>query len=116
MAERIVQRTYLEIDDGLLEAVRKAAAEQGRDEREVIEEALRRYLEAPSDPLVESLRREQEQRRERRFMELLDRMSSRFDLDEDEAMNLATAEIRAMREERRQALAREREEGKPSES
>lgn len=116
MAERIVQRSYLEIDDNLLETVRKMAAEQGRDEREVIEEALRRYLEAPSDSLVEPLRREQEQRRERGFMELLDRMSSRFDLDEDEAMDLATAEIRAMREERRQVSAREREEGKPSES
>ena len=102
-----MQRAYLGIDEELLEAVRKLAAEQGRDEREVIEEALRRYLDAPPASLVEALRREQEQKRERGFMALLDRMSSRFDLDEDEAMELATAEIRAMREERLAARKRE---------
>ena len=47
------------IDDRLLEAVRKEAAEQGRDERALIDEAVRRYLDAPSASLVESLRREQ---------------------------------------------------------
>ncbi len=104
-----MQRSYLEIDDGLLEAVRRRAAEQDRDEREVIEEALRRYLDAPPASVVESLRREQELRREHGFMALLDRMNSRFDLDEDEAMDLATSEIRAMREERRQATVRKRE-------
>ncbi len=103
-----MQRSYSQIDEELLEAIRHLAAEQGRDEREVIEDALRRYLEAPPVSIVEFLRREQEQRQERGFMALLDRMSSRFDLDEDEAMELATAEIRAMREERREA-ARERE-------
>ena len=103
-----MQRSYLEIADELLEAVRQLAAEQGRDEREVIEDALRRYLDAPPTSIVEALRREQEQRRERGLMALLDRMSSRFELDEDEAMDLATSEIRAMREERREAT-RERE-------
>lgn len=102
------QRTYMEIDERLLEAVRKVAAEQDRDEREVIEEAVRRYLDAPYKSLAESLRREQELRQERGFIELLDRMSSRFGLDEGEAMDLATTEIRAMREER--SAAREREE------
>ena len=106
-----MQLSYLQIDDELLEAVRGRAAEQDRDEREVIEEALRRYLEAPPDSPVESLRREQELRRERGFVALLDRMNGRFDLDEDEAMDLATAEIRAMREERFQATAPEPEGG-----
>ncbi len=105
-----MQRSYLEIDDELLEALRKRAADEERGEREVIEEALRRYLDAPLASVVESLRREQELRREHGFMALLDRMNSRFDLDEDEAMDLATAEIRAMWEERRQA-ARELEGG-----
>ena len=108
-----MQLSYLQIDDELLEAVRERASEQDRDEREVIEEAIRRYLDAPPASPVESLRREQELRRERGFMALLDRMNSRFDLDEDEAMDLATSEIRAMREERRQATAREREGDQP---
>ena len=103
------QRSYLGIDDALLESVRKVSAEQGRDEREVIEEAVRRYIDPPSAPLVESLRREREQEHDRGFAQLLERMSGRFDLDEDEAMDLATAEIRAMREERRRAAAMERE-------
>lgn len=93
----------MEIDDRLLEAVRKVAAEQDRNEREVIEEAIRRYLDAPPASLVESFRREQKLRQEREFVALLDRMSSRFDLDEDEAIDLANAELRAMREERNTA-------------
>jgi hypothetical protein len=103
------QRNYMEIDDRLLEAVRKVAAEQGRDERALIDEAVRRYLDAPSASLVESLRREQELRQEREFVALLGRMSSRFDLDEDEALALANTEIRAMYEERRAARVREEE-------
>jgi CheY-like chemotaxis protein len=107
-----MQRSYLGIDNELLEAVRRLAAEQDRDEREVIEEALRNHLieaEAPTSGALKRLRREQEQQRERDFVVLLDRMSSRFDLSEDAAMDLATSEIQAMREERRQQAARERE-------
>lgn len=92
------QRSYMGIDGDLLQAVRKVAVEQGRVERDVIEDAVRRYLDSPS---VEYFRREREQRKENGFLSLLDRMGSRFDLDEDEAMDLANAEIRAMREERR---------------
>jgi hypothetical protein len=68
------QRNYMEIDDKLLAAVRTAAAEQGHDERALIEEAVRRYLEDPSASLVESLRREQELHKEREFVALLDYM------------------------------------------
>ena len=103
------QRNYTEIDDRLLEAVRKEAAEQGRDERALIDEAVRRYLDAPSASLVESLRRVQELSQEREFGALLDRMSIRFDLEEDEAMDLVNTEIRAMYEERRAAREREGE-------
>jgi hypothetical protein len=103
------QRSYVGIDEVLLEDVRRVAAEQGRDEREVIEEAVRRYVDPPSASLAESLRRERDQERDRAFAELLERMSGRFDLDEDAAMDLATSEIRAMREERRRATAPERE-------
>lgn len=103
------QRTYMGIDDRLLEAVRKMAAEQGRDEREVIEEAVRRYLDAPAESFVEAFRREQELTQQRDFVALLERMSSSFDLDEDEAMDLATGELRAMREEQRAARRLEEE-------
>jgi hypothetical protein len=96
-----VQRTYTEIDDELLEAVRKVAAEQDRDERDVIEEAIRRYLDAPATSPIESLRQEQSHRETRRFVTLLDRMGSRFDFDEDEATDVANAELHAIQEERR---------------
>jgi hypothetical protein len=105
----VQQRTYMEIDDNLLEVVRKVAAEQGRDERALIDEAVRRYLDAPATSLVESLRQEQELRQESEFVALLDRMSSRVDLDGDEAMDLANTEIRALYEERRVARKREEE-------
>jgi hypothetical protein len=97
------------IDDRLLEAVRKMAAEQGRHEREVIEEAVRRYLDAPAVSFVEAFRREQELAQQRDFVALLERMSSSFDLDEDEAMDLATGELRAMRDEQRAARRLEEE-------
>jgi len=95
------QRNYTDIDDRLLGAVRKVAPEQGRDERAVIEEAIRRYLDAPATSPIESLRQKQPHRETRRFVAVLDRMGSRFDLDEDEATALANAELHAMREERR---------------
>ena len=96
-----MQRTYMEIDDELLEAVRRRAAEQGRAERDVIEEAIRRYLDGPATSPIEALQQEQVHRNTRRFVALLNRMGSRFELDEDEAMDLANAELHAMREERR---------------
>ena len=91
----------MEIDDELLEAVRRRATEQGRAERDVIEEAIRRYLDGPATSPIEALQQEQSHRKTRRFVALLDRMGSRFDLDEHEAMDLANAELHAMREERR---------------
>ena len=74
-----------EIDDGLLDGIRRLARDQGRPERELLDEAVRRYLER-SDP--------------RRFEELLEGMSSRFNLDDDEAERLAYEELHAMRRER----------------
>lgn len=77
-----------EIDSKLLSEIRKLAEEQGRSERELLDEALRHYLKR-SDP--------------RRFEELLEKMSSRFDLDEAEAERIAYEELYASRRERRQA-------------
>ncbi len=77
-----------EIDEKLLAEIRRLAQEQGRSERELLDEAVRRYLER-SDP--------------RCFEELLTKMSSRFDLDEDEAERIAYEELHAMRRERKAA-------------
>ncbi len=91
MAEK--QKT--EIDAGLLEELRRRAEEQGRLESELLEEAVRRYLER-SDP--------------RRFEELLERMErGRRErgvepLFEEEAMRLAVEEQHAWRRERREQV------------
>lgn len=72
----------VEIETRLVEELRRRAKEQGRSERELLDEAVRQYLER-SDP--------------RRFENLLRSMSSRFDLDEDEAERIAYEELHAMR-------------------
>lgn len=77
-----------EIDDKLLAEIRRLAKEQDRSERDLLDEAVRSYLER-SDP--------------RRFEELLEAMSSRFDLDEEEAERVAYEELHAMRRERKAA-------------
>ncbi len=86
----VAEKQKTEIDAGLLEELRRRAKELGRPEGELLDEAVRRYLER-SDP--------------GRFEELLDRMSSRFDLDEDEAMKIAYEELHAMRREKRERRA-----------
>lgn len=110
MAER--QRT--EIDARLLEAVRELANRQGRPEGAVIEEAVASYL-AQRYPGTDwariahdtfgvdivAIRAEPSKDSERSPLpSLLDRMSRRFDLDEDEAMRIAVQEQHPHREER----------------
>ncbi len=56
----------------------------GRPEYEVVEEALRRYLADDGDRLEDVVRR----------------IQARGDLDEDQSLNLAYSELRAVREER----------------
>lgn len=110
MAER--QRT--EIDAGLLRAVRELAEKQGRPEGAVIEEAVASYLaqQYPGTAWariahdafgvdVATVRVEQTEEPERPPLPyFLDRMSDRFDLDEDEAMRVAVEEQHAFRAER----------------
>jgi archaellum biogenesis protein FlaJ (TadC family) len=86
----VAEKQRTEIDAGLLAELRRRAKELGRSEGDLLDEAVRRYLER-GDP--------------RRFEELLDRMSSRFDLDEDEAMKIAYEELHAMRRENRERRA-----------
>ena len=113
-----MERQRTEISAELLAAVRELAEAQGRSEAEGLEEAvagylstLRRrgtldladvgrpireiYVEPPEEP----------RRRSGGFLALLDRMSSRFDLDGDEAMRVAVEEQQAFRRERRRQEA-----------
>lgn len=76
---------HTEIDETLLGQLRELASEQGRSERELLDEAVMSYLQR-SDP--------------RRFEELLERMTSRFELTDEEAMRIADEELHAMRRER----------------
>ncbi len=104
----------------LLRILRHLADEQGRPESAILEDAVVRYLrelgveeddldigrpirrvrigpvEEPSPPPLDP------------FLALLDRMSSRFDLDEDEAMRIAVEEQQAFRRERSEREGTER--------
>ncbi len=86
MAEK--QKT--EIDARLLKELRHRAEQQGRPETEVLEEAVRRYLDAPRT-LAELFDRAAQWQREHGVESLTD----------EEAMKLANEELHAMRRERR---------------
>jgi hypothetical protein len=71
------------LDPDVLRAARVAAARAGKRDSDVVEEALREYL----------------------GLAVIDRIRSKADLDEDEAMRLAYEELHAMRRERRETAA-----------
>ncbi len=75
--------TTLYLDDELFQAAAERAARTGRAPRDVIEEALRRYL-----GLETTVRR----------------IQARGDLDEDESLALAYRELDAYRAERAKAM------------
>ncbi len=87
-----MERTEARIDRGLVERAREAARREGRGESELIEDALRRYLDLES-----------EARRPVTFSELTDRASERRkrlgepELSEEEAMRIAVEEQHAAR-------------------
>lgn len=111
MADR--QRT--EINAELLRVVRLEAERQGRPEAAVLEEAVVAYLSArypgtsweeiASEALGANVAEvhigPSRDRPRGPLPALLNRMSSRFDLDEDEAMRMAVEEQHAFREERK---------------
>ncbi len=76
----------VELDDRMLAVVRKLAVDEGVSESQVLIDALRRYFGL-------------------RGLAVLDRVAARQEtpLSDKEAMVLATSELRAMREERKQA-------------
>jgi hypothetical protein len=100
----------VEISARLLQLISSIARQQGRAEEEVLEEAVVRYLremgvedadigrqigEIYAEPLEDPYRSRDP------FLALLGRMRSRFELDPDEAMQIAVREQHAARQERR---------------
>lgn len=84
-----MERTETKMDRELLEALRRRAAEEGRDEYEVLEDAARSYLERSLASITELVERARE-RRERAGIP---------ELSEEEAMRIAVAEQHAHRSE-----------------
>ncbi len=86
---KMAERQSTEVSADLLEALRRRAEDQGRTEADVLDEAVRRYLER-SGTLDELLKRIEQGRRNRGVEPL----------SEDEAMRLAVEEQHAWRRER----------------
>lgn len=84
-----MERTETKMDRELLEALRRRAAEEGRDEYEVLEDAARSYLGRSRASITELIERARE-RREREGIP---------ELSEEEAMRIAVAEQHAHRSE-----------------
>jgi hypothetical protein len=114
-----MEKSRTEISREILDLVRQLARAQGRTESEVLDEAAVRYLNFLLYwHIAEESSREREpvfwpdvvrgagqimaggQIPRRDFLALLDRMSSRFDLDDEEALRIAVEEQRAFRQER----------------
>ena len=131
-----MEKSRIEISTELLEAVRQLAASQGRPVEEVLNEAVARYLAGPvvrrvdegvdlpgwvagaGDPegayrgwtgggFFASGTVHAAERPRDGFLALIDRMASRFDLDDpDEALRIAVEEQHAFRRERAGAPSR----------
>jgi hypothetical protein len=77
-------KTTIYLDPQVLRATRVAAARAGKRDSDVVEDALREYL----------------------GLAVIERIRSRANLEEDEAMRLAYEELHVMRRERREATGR----------
>lgn len=87
-----MERTETKMDRELLEALRRRAAEEGREEYEVLEDAARFYLERGDRASITGLIERSRERRERTGVP---------EPSEDEAMRIAVAEQHAHRGEAR---------------
>ena len=87
----MAEKSRTEINTELLQELRRRAQEQGRPEGDLLEEAVRRYLERPGS-LFELFERIERGQRERGVEPLSD----------EEAMKLAVEEQHAWRRERRE--------------
>ena len=85
------QKSTYYLTEDIRTATKVAAVAGNRSESDVVEEALRRYLRTPeAERGLDSIR------------ELMDRVSARSSLSEEEAMRIANEELHAMRGARRQ--------------
>ena len=84
-----MERTETRIDSGLVERARERARKEGRDESELIEDALRRYLDR--DLRRASISESLENARKRR------ETAGIPELSEEEAMRIAVEEQHAYR-------------------
>ncbi len=84
------KKTTVYLDSDVLTATKAAALTSNRSESAVIEEALRSYLRSGHGDAVRD-----------ELGELLTRVASTSDLDEDAALAQAVTEVRAARRERR---------------
>ena len=85
------QKSTYYLTEDIRTATKVAAVAGNRSESDVVEEALRRYLRTPeAESGLESIR------------ELMDRVSARSALAEEDAMRIANEELHAMRAARRQ--------------
>lgn len=83
------QKSTYYLAEDIRTATKVAAVAGHRSESDVVEEALRRYLQTDeAERARESLRA------------LMDRVASRSNLSEEEAMRIANEELHAMRTER----------------
>jgi predicted transcriptional regulator len=80
------RKTTVYLDADVLTATKVLAAARERSESQVVEDALRAYLQTDD---LESATAD--------LKALMQRVAARSDLNEDEAMNLAVAETRAVR-------------------
>ncbi|MEO7556367.1 MAG: hypothetical protein ABIV94_07155 [Acidimicrobiales bacterium] len=78
--------TTVEIDEGILDALRRAASEDGRPEAEVVEEALRGYFGLRGLAVLDEITDAQ--------------AANGVHLSDDDAMALAVTEVGAARIER----------------
>ena len=85
------QKSTYYLTEDIRTATKVAAVAGNRSESDVVEEALRRYLRTPeAERGLDSIR------------ELMDRVSARSALSEEEAMGIANKELHTMRAARRQ--------------
>ena len=87
-----MERTETKMNRELLEALRRRAAEEGREEYEVLEDVARYYLEHGNWAGITELIERSRERRERAGIP---------EPSEDEAMRIAVAEQHAHRDEAR---------------
>ena len=89
------KKTTVYLDSDVLTATKAVALTSKRSESAVIEDALRSYLRSGHGDAVRD-----------ELLELLERVASASDLDEDAALAQAVGEVRAVRQERRSRSVR----------